>query len=96
NYYSGDHFLADLNYRFGGNFLAKLDGMYFYNAYPSPGAGESKKRRDHEWALGTGLDYNWKEWLTAGVGYRFHQRASNIGSRDYDQHVISADVCMKF
>ena len=96
NYYTGDHVTAAVNYKFGGGFIAKVDGKYFYNAYPEVRAGDSKKRKDHIWGAGAGLDYFWKEWLVAGVGYEFNQRASNINSRDYDQHIIKCDVKVMF
>jgi len=96
NYYTGDHILANLSYKFGGNFLAKLDGMFFNNWYPSPGPTMQKKRVDQEWAAGTGLDYAWREWLVAGVGYRFHQRASTVGSRRYNQHVVNGNIRFQF
>jgi hypothetical protein len=63
--------------------------MLFNNMYPEAGTGESKKRNDLEWAAGAKLGYQWKEWFVTDVGYRFHQRASNLHSRDYDQHVVS-------
>jgi hypothetical protein len=96
NYYTGDHFLGNINYKFGGNFIAKADGMFYHNAYPNITAGQNKKRRDFEWALGASLDYVWKEWLIAGVGYRFHQRDSNIDDRSYSQHVINGNVRLVF
>ena len=98
NYYTGDHFLANINYRFGGqlqNFIAKGEAMYFHNAYPKSGVNEEVKRRDNEWAVGGGLDYIVKEWLAFGAGYRYHARESNI-DRQYGQHVISAHGTLKF
>ncbi|MBD3426603.1 MAG: outer membrane beta-barrel protein, partial [Candidatus Omnitrophica bacterium] len=50
NYYTGDHFLGNISYRFGGKFIARLDGMFYHNAYPNVTAGENKKRKDIEWA----------------------------------------------
>ena len=99
NYYTGDHFLSDINYRFGGQFRdlsAKGELMLFHNYYPEKAAGIDKERDDFEWAAGIGLDYNIKDWLSAGAGYRFHQRASNLGNRRYDQHVVDVDVSVSF
>ena len=96
NYYTGDHFTGAVNYRFGQGFTAKVDGMYYYNQYPELATGQTEKRTDHEWASGLGLDYQMKEWLTMGAGYNFHRRDSNIGSRTYDQHVISMYSAVKF
>ncbi|MFC1548329.1 outer membrane beta-barrel protein [Candidatus Omnitrophota bacterium] len=96
NYYTGDHFLTSVDYKFGGNFIARADGMFYYNDYPNISAGENKKRRDFEWALGPSIDYVFKEWLIAGVGYRFHQRASNIDNREYSQHVVDGNVRLVF
>ncbi len=98
NYYTGDHVLTDLNYKFGpdNNFVAKANGQYFFNDYPETGTTASVKRQDHLWSIGTGLDYHWKDWIVCGIGYAFTQRESNIGSRDYDQHVISTDMRLVF
>ncbi len=96
NYYTGYHVLANLEYQFAKDFVAKADAQYFLNQYPTVATGETKKRTDHEWSLGTGLDYHWKEWLIAGIGYSFHQRESNINARDYDQHMIMGDVRLTF
>ena len=96
NFYTGDHFLFNVLYRFGHGFVGKFDTMYFHNSYPSPGVTEDKKRRDNEWAIGPRLEYHWKEYAIAGIGYRFHQRESNISSRRYDQHVFNADIKLMF
>ena len=99
NYYIGDHFLADINYRFGGQFrdlIARCDLMYFHNSYPEAAIGETKKRTDDEWAAGLALDYQIKEWASAGVGYRFHQRASNLGIRRYEQNVVDVHARVAF
>jgi len=96
NYYTGDHFTGAMNYKFGNGFIAKFDSMYYYNQYPEIATGETEKRKDHEWASGIGLDYQVKEWLLTGAGYRFHRRDSNIGTRTYDQHVISLFGSVKF
>jgi len=96
NYYIGDHFLGAYNYRFGNGFLFKTEGMYFHNDYPNVGSGETKKRRDDEWAVGPRLEYAWKEWIVVGIEYKFHQRHSTITLRTYDENVVSSDVMFKF
>ena len=96
NYYTGDHFLYNLTYDLGYDFVGILDAMYNHNAYPSPGAGEDKKRLDNEWDVKPRLEYHWKEYVVLGMDYRFHQRESNIGSRRYDQHVVAGDVKVMF
>lgn len=96
NFYAGDHFDTVLSYAWKPNIIAKVDGMYYHNAYPEPGVGNGKKRTDNEWAIGTGVDYKWKEWLTASAWYRFHQRESNVDNREYDQHVIGTNIAVVF
>jgi hypothetical protein len=96
NYYTGDHFLARLNYRFGNGFVAFANGKYFHNDYPNVGAADTKKRRDDEWVAGCGLDYFWKEWISTGAGYEFHQRASTITSRKYDENIVSMNAKLMF
>jgi len=96
NYYLGDHFIFDVNYKFAKNFLARFNTYLFSNMYPSPEPGESRKRWDQEWAAGPRIEYYWKEYVVAGVGYKFHQRASNIGIHRYDQHLVDMDVKVKF
>ena len=96
NYYTGDHFLYNLTYDLGYDFIGIFDAMYLHNAYPSPGAGEDKKRLDNEWDVKPRLEYHWKEYVVLGMDYRFHQRESNIGSRRYDQHVVAGDVKVMF
>ncbi len=99
NYYIGDHFLTDINYRFGGQFrdlAAKGEFMLLHNYYPQEAPGIDKERDDFEWAAGIGLNYTVKEWISAGVGYRFHQRASNLGNRRYDQHVVDVKMNVMF
>ncbi|MBU1784503.1 MAG: outer membrane beta-barrel protein [Candidatus Omnitrophica bacterium] len=99
NYYTGDHFMSDINYHFGGQFrdlAAKAELMLFHNYYPEEAVGIDKKRDDFEWAAGLGLDYNIKEWISAGAGYRFQQRASNLGDRRYEQHVVDVKVNVMF
>jgi len=96
NYYVGDHFLTNVDYEFGGGFIAKFEGMLFNNWYPSPGPTTNTKRMDQEWRAGIGLDYVWTEWLVTGMGYRFHQRASNMGDRRYSQNVVDGHIRFVF
>lgn len=96
NYYTGDHFNWNLTYNMGYNFYGILDMMYMYNAYPSPGIGEDKKRSDHIWHAKPRLEYHWKDMIVMGCGYMFKQRASNIGSRSYMDHVTSVDIKITF
>ncbi|MBD3296256.1 MAG: outer membrane beta-barrel protein [Candidatus Omnitrophica bacterium] len=96
NYYTGDHFKYNLTYDIGRNFVGKFDSFFFHNAYTSPGPGENEDRTDFEWEARPRLEYHWKEWAVFGGGYTFHQRASNVYSRKYDQHVVSADVKFMF
>jgi hypothetical protein len=96
NFYSADHFSADIKYDLGRNFTAKALGEYFRNAYDKRAPGEADKRTDNIFGVGCGLDYKIKEWALLGIGYHYRQRVSTIGSREYDQHVLSANIKMAF
>ena len=92
NFYTGDHFFWDIVYKLPSNFVAKLNIFYDHNAYSEIAPGDSEKRTDNIWGIGPRLEYWWKEWLVAGVGYAYKQRFSNIGNREYKDHVIGMDV----
>ena len=96
NYYVGDHLNYNLTYDIGNNFTGILNAFWFHNSYKSPGPAESKKRLDNEWEIMPRLQYAWKEYLVLGIDYKFHQRASNIHSRGYTQHVVDADIKVMF
>lgn len=96
NYYYGNHLIYNLRYEFLENFTGVLDMFWFHNSYPSPGPGENEKRVDDEFEVAPRLEYAWKEYLIFGIGYRFHKRWSNVHSRGYTQHVMSADVKLAF
>jgi opacity protein-like surface antigen len=96
NYYAADHFLADLKYDLGKNWLAKVSGKYQHNAYDKRAVGVAKKREDNIFGVGCGLEYKIKEWCLLDAGYYYTQRASNIDTRDYDQHVISSSIKVMF
>ena len=96
NYYYGNHLIYNLTYKLGKDFTGILDMFWFHNNYPSPGIGETKKRVDDEFEIAPRLEYAWKEYLIFGIGYKFHQRWSNIHSRGYTQHVMNADVKLVF
>ena len=96
NYYIGDHLLYGLVYDIGNNFTGILNSFWYHNSYESPGFGESEKRMDNEWEIMPRLEYAWKEYLVVGFDYKFHQRASNMHSRGYTQHVVDADVKLMF
>lgn len=97
NYYTGDHFITDVNYKLGNSdFTAKGTGEYFRNDYPEIGTGETVARLDNIWGVGGGVEYSPKEWLVCGVGYKYNKRDSNIASRTYDQHIVMTNVSLMF
>lgn len=96
NYYTGDHILGVMNYKFGNGYFTTIDGQMYNNVYPEAGNGESKKRHDIEWAIGGKLGYMLKEWLIADIGYKFHARSSNIHSRGYEEQIVSAGLKAMF
>ncbi len=96
NYYAGDHFKLNFKHKLPRNFAVIVNGMYFLNQYPKEREGDNDKRTDNIWAVGPRLEYYWKEYLVAGVGYRFKQRDSNVADRSYDDHIVYGDVKLAF
>lgn len=46
------------------------------------------KRNDDLYTIRPSVDYQFKEWLTAGVWYQFRNRNSNTGWADYDRNQV--------
>jgi Putative beta-barrel porin 2 len=62
------------------------------NLYPEVGTIVAKKRKDTIWSGGLGLEYQVKDWVKAGLNYRFAEDMSNIDAQDYTDNQIMASI----
>ena len=69
-------------------FTLTVGGVYSVNDYNIP---STRPREDDIYRLNAGLDYQIRERLAAGVGYRYEKKDSNYGENDYadTQFIIS-------
>ncbi len=58
--------------------------------------GEDDRRNDHFWETGVSLRYQVQEWLSAGVGYYFRNRASNFSAFDYNNNRVVCDISLAY
>ena len=65
-------------------FTLTVGGVYSVNDYNTP-------QEDDNYKANIGLDYQIKDWLTAGVAYRYEKKDSNYAENDYtdNQFMIS-------
>jgi len=70
-------------------FLLTTGAAYSINSYNVP---RSKPRDDDNFDLSAGLDYQIKEWLTAGVDYKYQKKDSNYEEYSYTDNQFSISV----
>ena len=70
---------------------SSLTAQYAKNAYEGNTDGFFR-RDDNVYALSGQLDYEFRRWLTAQLGYQYEQRDSNRLSIDYDRHVFNFNI----
>lgn len=58
--------------------------------------GTDGKRRDNFWEAGIELRYQAQEWLSAGIAYRFRDRASNFDNFDYGNNRVVCDISLAY
>ncbi|MCK4829808.1 outer membrane beta-barrel protein [bacterium] len=61
-------------------FILIVGGAYNENSYNLP---VNNERKDDNYRANIGLDYRIKDWLTAGVGYKYKEKKSNYDVNDY-------------
>jgi len=61
-------------------FILTVGGVYSVNDYNTP---LTRPREDDSYRVNAGLDYQIRERLTAGVGYRYEKKDSNYSENDY-------------
>ena len=72
-------------------FTASLALGYANLAYQK--AVDNKKRKDDVYTVRPQVDYQFKDWLSAGVWYQFRKRASNVSDDlEYDSNKVGAFV----
>jgi len=70
-------------------FILTAGAVYSINSYNLP---KSKAREDDNFELSAGLDYHIKEWLTAGIGYKYQKKDSNYERYSYTDNQFSISV----
>lgn len=71
---------------------------YSYDRYPSDSTenGETGKRHDSIFAIGTGLTYELREYLLLNLKYDYRQRDSKFSVFSYDDHKVSVGAQLVF
>ncbi len=76
--YAGHKFLK--------KWTASVTFTYDNMAYPKAVVAGADKRKDDLYSVRPELDYQFKDWLSAGVWYNFSTRRSNEGYAKYDRN----------
>jgi len=72
---------VDMSRRMGGKATIRVDGLWEDQKFLPE---EEEIRR---YSIGCGLDYNFRSNITAGIGYRYNVRNSNVDSDDFNNNV---------
>ncbi len=69
-----------------------------HNRYPQTAvvSGEAGMRRDHFWQPGIEFRYQWREWASAGLAYKFKSRSSSFDNFDYTNNRYLADIRLSY
>jgi polysaccharide biosynthesis protein VpsM len=67
-------------------FTLNIGGMYSTNDY------NTNDRKDKNYIFNAGVDYNIREWLTAGIGYSYKRKDSNAVENEYTDNQFIASV----
>jgi hypothetical protein len=93
----------NLTQKFYTKFAFKLGGSYASNDYNVPPTSSptvptplDKKRRDDNWNLNVGVDYNMQNWITVGIGYAFMDKNSNYIENNYIDHQFNAALKLAY
>ncbi|MBU9888967.1 MAG: outer membrane beta-barrel protein [Candidatus Omnitrophica bacterium] len=89
NYYTENMFGMELDQKLMGKLSLLLNSSFSYNRYPEEDSVSLKKRRDFIITEGAGLKYSLKDWGRIYLGYQYKQRASNVGSQRYNDHLFT-------
>jgi len=98
NFYKANRFYTQFNQKFLGRFTFVSSLSYENNKYPEETTvgSETKKREDDIYTVGVGLEYAFKEWWKAKVGYEYKNRDSNLDSEDYNRNLASITCSFLF
>ncbi|MEW5746963.1 MAG: outer membrane beta-barrel protein [Nitrospirota bacterium] len=67
-----------------------------YKGDPVTAGGETKQRKDKYYGVGPGVQYRFKEWLSAEARYTFSKRDSNLSFFDYTNNTVALTVTGSF
>jgi len=73
-------------------FTANLGLNYSINDYNTPTTSSSEKRSDKNYVFLAGLNYQIREWLGVGVGYKFNKKESNDRINEFQDNQFSVAV----
>lgn len=92
--YTNTVFGLGASQEFSEKLTGKVDLSYTYDDYDAYGSAD--ERQDDVYAAKLGLDYDIREWLTAGVNYTYKQRESNIDDKDYTNNRVAFTIGAAF
>jgi opacity protein-like surface antigen len=92
NYYNNNSLTIELEQGLAGHLTLNALAGVDRNLYPEVGTIVAKKRKDTIWTGGLGLEYQVKNWVKAGLNYRYTQDMSNVNPQDYTDNQIMASV----
>ncbi len=98
NYYELNKIGLKLEQKLGHKLSLSVKGSYQLNRYPeeTTEAGRTAKREDEFWGGDIGLKYQIQEWLSAGMGYEYKERNSNLGTFDYENNKATVEFSVAF
>ena len=73
-------------------FTANLGLNYSINDYNTPTTSSSEKRSDKNYVFLAGLNYQIRDWLGVGVGYKFNNKESNDHINEFLDNQFSVAV----
>ena len=98
NFYKANRFYAQFSQKFLRRFTFLCALTYENNKYPEETTvgSETKKREDDIYTVEVGLEYAFKEWWKAKIGYEYKDRDSNFDSEDYTRNLASVSCSFLF
>ncbi len=91
NFYRVDSASGTFDHYFTPKLLGFINGLYQVHSYPKETtvSGETKKRKDNYYSLGTGLKYYLREWLMFTLQAEHIIRDSNFSSFDIEDNLVT-------
>jgi hypothetical protein len=89
--YLSNQFSATLQHTYR-KLTGSIGGDYIYDRYLHDDLNAGKKRKDHVWRGGAGIDYQMQKWVKLGLKYRYTNLDSNFVNEDYAENLVSLFV----